>query len=259
MMLKTSCQDERWILKTPLETGRADIHMHTNASDGVPTVRELLDHVEQHTNLDVIAITDHDRIDASMWAYEHQDEYRFEIVPGVEVSTAIGHVLGLWVQQPIEPGLSLTETAAAIHEQGGLAILAHPYHFYIDRVRYHLMDYTRQPELLVEAGLDGLEVHNAGILVPGLNRLARLLACRTDLAITGGSDAHTRNAIGSGVTRFAGDTAADLRRAIEDRSTAVEGHAWPLTAYWKYLRRSTHNTSSGFSVEKSPSETPTQA
>ena len=46
--------------------GRADLHIHTLASDGIdrrsPTI---LDHVERATDLDVIAITDHERIDAA--------------------------------------------------------------------------------------------------------------------------------------------------------------------------------------------------
>ncbi|MFW5690955.1 MAG: CehA/McbA family metallohydrolase [Chloroflexota bacterium] len=234
--------------------GRADLHMHTCASDGVPTVRELLDHVECHTNLDVIAITDHDRVDSALWAYDHQDEYSFEIIPGVEITSRVGHVLGLWVWHNVPAGLSLTETVSAIHEQGGVAILAHPYHFYIDQVRLYVRRYTRQPELLVEAGLDGLEIHNAGIMLPGLNLLARRLGQRVHLTATGGSDAHTLNAIGSGLTRFAGHTANDLRRALASKKTVVEGSAWPLTAYWNYLRLSTPNTSSEFLAERLPSD-----
>lgn len=240
------------------EFGRADLHMHTTASDGVPTVRELLEHVEHNTRLDAIAITDHDRVDAALWAMDHQHEYSFTIIPGTEVSSAMGHVLGLWVSYPIPPGLSLKETVAAIHEQGGIAILAHPYHFYIDQVRHYVMKYNRNPALLVEAGLDGIEVHNAGIMFPGLNRLARRLAYRIPMAAVGGSDAHTLNAVGAGQTRFFGASACDLRQALMGRDTVVEGRAWPPTAYWKYLRHSTHNTSSEFLAERSPSVHPTQ-
>ena len=44
--------------------GRADLHIHTLASDGTSGVVEILDYVERETGLDVIAITDHERIDA---------------------------------------------------------------------------------------------------------------------------------------------------------------------------------------------------
>src|SRR5215813_1872643 len=81
-------------------TGRADIHMHTTASDGFSDVRTVLSHIARTGKLDVIAITDHDVLDSSLWAYNHRAKYPFEIIPGVEVSSAEGHVLALWVTQP---------------------------------------------------------------------------------------------------------------------------------------------------------------
>jgi predicted metal-dependent phosphoesterase TrpH len=237
-----------WILDT-LTLGRADLHMHTKASDGIPTIRELLDYVAQRTNLDVIAITDHDRVDAALWACDHRHEYPFDIIPGIEVSSAAGHVLGLWVTRPIPKHLSLEETTAAIHEQGGVAILAHPYHVHIGVIWRNFLKYTRYPEILINAGLDALEAYNAGIVIPGGNILAHILSRRAGMAITGGSDAHTLGGVGCGITRFPGHTAEDLRQAIAQSSTIAEGKAWPLIDYWNYSRNSTHNISSEFLVE----------
>ncbi|GAB4520462.1 MAG: CehA/McbA family metallohydrolase [Anaerolineae bacterium] len=229
--------------------GRADLHMHTNASDGVPTVRELLNHVARHTRLDVIAITDHDRVDASVWAYEHSDAYPFEIIPGTEVTCRIGHVLGLWVTQAIPMNLSLEETVAAIHAQGGVAVLAHPYHIQMTLVARNAPRYTRRPAVLLEAGLDGIEVHNAGIVVPGMNIFSHHLARKLRLAQLGNSDAHTLGGIGSGVTRFPGRTADDLRRAISAVQTHAEGTAWPMIDYWNYSCNLIQNRSKKFSAE----------
>ena len=50
------------------QLGRADLHIHTLASDGTAGIVEILDHVERSTELDVIAITDHERIDAALAA-----------------------------------------------------------------------------------------------------------------------------------------------------------------------------------------------
>lgn len=238
--------------------GRADLHIHTTASDGVNTVREVLDHVAQHSQLDVIAITDHDRVDAALWAYERRNEYPFDIIVGTEVTTQIGHVLGLWVTEAIPPRMSLEQAVAAIHEQGGLAILAHPYHIQMGTIRRNCMRYTSDPQWLVDCGLDGIETHNAGGSVPGANALARRLARRLGLAAVGNSDAHTRGAIGSGQTRFVGHTAQDLRLAITQRQTLTEGSTWPLTDYWNYWKNSTHNTSSEFLAENLSSTHPTQ-
>ncbi len=52
------------------ELGKADMHLHTLYSDGTVSVQALLDHVEAQTDLDVIAITDHERIDGALRARE---------------------------------------------------------------------------------------------------------------------------------------------------------------------------------------------
>jgi predicted metal-dependent phosphoesterase TrpH len=218
-------------------TGLADLHMHTTTSDGRASVTEVLDYITVLGRLNVIAITDHDRLDASLWAYDHRSRYPFEIVPGVEVSSRDAHVLALWVTKPIPRGLSLTETAAAIHEQGGIAILAHPFEMLV-----HLKPiwrYLAQPEVLLETGIDAIEVHNSGTPTPGGNRMARRLAAKIKLPVTGGSDAHTLTAIGCGITRFEGQTALDLRHALVNGSTIAEGVRWPIIDYLRILPAST--------------------
>jgi predicted metal-dependent phosphoesterase TrpH len=210
--------------------------MHTTASDGLASVQDLLDDVARRAHLDVIAITDHDCLDASLWACEKQDEYSFEIIPGVEVSSWGGHVLGLWVTEPIPLNLSLAETAAAIHEQGGIAILAHPFHFHVTDVLRGLIQYWRRPDLLKEWGFDGVEILNAGILIPGCNAMTRRWCRQLDLSVIGSSDAHSLGAVGSGMTRFPGHTAEDLRAALLRRKTTVEGGVWPLADYIEIAR-----------------------
>ena len=212
---------------------RADIHIHTTASDGFATVEQVLDHIARVGTLSVVAITDHDVLDASLWAYTHRDHYPFELIPGVEVSSADGHVLALWVTQPIAAGMSLKETAAAIHEQGGVAVLAHP--FEVTVYAGAISRYLRHPEVVQEAGIDAIEVHNAGTITPGCNLLARRLAAQLGMSITGGSDGHSLVALGRGWTRFPGTTADDLRAALIQGETTAGGHSWPLADYLRLL------------------------
>lgn len=227
----------------PMSGGRADLHIHTTASDGRYSVQDVLKHISQHRkDLNVIAITDHDILDATLWAYEHRHRFPFAIVPGVEVSSRVGHILALWVMQPIPKDLSLEETVQAIHEAGGLAFLAHPFHVSIGDVRHNVMRYLRTPEVLLQAGIDGIETHNAGISTPGSNVLARLLAQRLNLPHLGNSDAHTLGAIGAGVTRFEGTTADALRDAITHKRTQAEGTAWNIKDYIEYLQTERHKT-----------------
>jgi predicted metal-dependent phosphoesterase TrpH len=211
----------------------ADIHMHTTASDGFATVEQVLDQIARLGTLSVAAITDHDVLDASLWAYSQRARYDFDIIPGVEVSSADGHVLALWVTQPIDAGMSLGETAAAIHEQCGVAILAHPFETTVSAraVWRHL----RNPGLIREAGIDAIEVHNAGTLTPRSNALARRLARHLQLPMTGGSDAHSLKAIGRGRTYFRGSTAANLRADLMRGETTADGTSWPLADYLRLM------------------------
>jgi predicted metal-dependent phosphoesterase TrpH len=80
--------------------GRADLHIHTLASDGTSSVAEILDFVDSQTELDVIGIADHERIDAALAAREMARERgcRFEVVVGEEVTTRGGHLLALFIE-----------------------------------------------------------------------------------------------------------------------------------------------------------------
>ena len=108
--------------------GRADLHIHTQASDGVDSIATILVHIERSTDLDVVAITDHERIDAALAARTMARDlgHRAEIIVGEEVSTLGGHLLGLFLTERIRPLRSMRTTITEIHEQGGLAIPAHP-------------------------------------------------------------------------------------------------------------------------------------
>jgi predicted metal-dependent phosphoesterase TrpH len=231
-------------------SGRADLHIHTNMSDGVNSVQDVLDHVALRGDLDVIAITDHDCIDASLWAYERRNLYPFEIVPGLEVTSADGHVLALWVTEVIAAGMSLAETAAAVHAAGGVAILAHPLEPTISPRAF--MRYFTQPTVLLQAEIDAVEVMNAGAITPGCNWLAARVFRNVAIPKVGNSDAHIATSIGSGVTRFAGRSAADLRTAIAEGQTAAEGTPWPITTYLKLLQISLSQRQNAPSATKSP-------
>jgi len=217
--------------------GYADLHMHTTASDGVQPVRDLLDYIAVHCrHLTAISITDHNVMDATLWAYANKDRYPFDIIPGVEVNSRDGHILALWVTTPIPKHLSAHETAIAIHEAGGLAILAHPFHLELKEVRKNVWRYWNTFRGLKDAGLDAIEIINAGLVTPGSNRYAGWLAQRAGMAVTGGSDAHTPGAIGTGVTRYPGQSGDDLRQAIIAGTTQADGSRWPLKEYVVFLK-----------------------
>jgi predicted metal-dependent phosphoesterase TrpH len=203
--------------------GRADLHIHTLASDGTNGVVEILEHVEAATDLDVVAITDHERIDAALAARSIALDrgLRVEVVVGEEVTTRGGHLLALWIESPIRPLRSLRETIAEVHAQGGLAIPAHPLVPYPlcaqgFMLRRLLADDERYRP-------DGLETFNPTALGRPRHDKAVAFAEEFGLAKVGNSDAHALAAIGVGYSTFPGRTAADVRAAILDRTTHHHG------------------------------------
>src|ERR1700704_2139927 len=108
--------------------GRADLHMHTTASDGWPTPKELVEHAARRAGLDVIAVTDHDTIEGALRAQEHAAKRaRFHVIVGEEVSSRDGHIVALFIERRVRPGMSAAATVDAIHDQGGLALAVHPF------------------------------------------------------------------------------------------------------------------------------------
>jgi predicted metal-dependent phosphoesterase TrpH len=204
---------------------KADLHVHTTHSDGHAGVEELLEHAASTTDLRVIAITDHDTIEGALAARSMAKEYGIEVVVGEEVTTANGELLALFVEERLPPGLDAAETIAAIHDQGGLAVAAHPYHWLVPSVgRHDLRRRSSGPE--PEWPLDAIEAFNAGLLVQGGNRLAAATAGALGLPVLGGSDSHHLGTIGYGYTLFPGRDAASLRAAIEAGRTVATGRRW---------------------------------
>ncbi len=218
--------------------GRADLHIHSLASDGVSSVAEILDHAERRAELDVIAIADHERIDAALAARAMSTArgLRVQVIVGEEVTTRSGHLVALFIEQRIRPWGSLKSTIARVHEQGGLAIIAHPL------VPYPLCVSGRSIwRLLDEADPifhpDGIEAFNP--TTAGMRWGGRVPAFveQTGLAALGASDAHRAEDIGQAVTTFTGRTPDDVRQAIVARTTGWQGTTYPWTKQLSTFRR----------------------
>lgn len=210
-------------------TGRADLHIHTLASDGVSNVAEILAAAER-AGLDVVAITDHERIDAGYAARAMAEArgLRVQVVLGEEISTRGGHLLALFIERRIKPWGSLRSSIAQVHEQGGLAIVAHPL------IPYPLCASAASIRRLLEESdtafhPDGAEAFNPTTAGMRWGARAPAFVEEVGLAALGSSDAHRAEDVGKAVTTFAGSTADDLRRAIVARATGWEGsrYTWP--------------------------------
>jgi len=204
--------------------GRADLHIHTLASDGTSGLDEILAHAIEVAELDVIAITDHERIDAAVAARRlvAARGLPIEIVIGEEVTTRGGHLLALFIEEPVRSLRSLRETIVAIHDQGGLAIPAHPLVPYpLCAQGFALRRLLADEDPRVHP--DGLETFNPTALGRPLHDRVVAFAAEHGLAAIGNSDAHAASSVGIGHTTFPGRTAEDVRAAILAGTTHAHG------------------------------------
>ena len=207
--------------------GKADLHVHTSFSDGMAEARELLDHVESQTDLDVLAITDHDDIAGAWKAREvwAKGRYRFDFVVGVEVTAIEGHLLALFVEDPVPNLCPLDRVLEEVHRQGGLCVIPHPLGWLTRSLdRKTMQRIAAAPRDLIH--FDGIETASRSPAARVGQRRARVLnRSHLRLAEVGGSDAHFLSVIGSAHTEFEGRTAADLRQGVLSRTTrGVNGH-----------------------------------
>jgi predicted metal-dependent phosphoesterase TrpH len=172
-----------------------DLHCHSWFSgDGVSSPEALVK-AAKAKGLHGFAITDHNTCDAYHYYVDHGFARRdgvpvdgFLILPGVEVSTAEGHLLCLGAVLPNMKGAPAAEVARAIRAAGGLAVPAHPY----DKFRAGIRE-----KVLETLEVDAIEVFNAAISLAKYNAMALAYARRRNLPMIAASDAHHETAIGA--------------------------------------------------------------
>lgn len=174
-----------------------DLHIHSRASaDGRMSGTEIWKRARE-AGLQGVAITDHD----VLYRPDGTEPPDLLVIPGEEFSTEFGHLLGLFLNAPIPfsrrtgraldaPG-GVRELIEAIHAQGGLAVLAHPFERDSDDRRL----------LPLVPLLDGVEGWNgrANRKHPDANAKAVRFAKAHGLPVLAGSDAHLPREIGNGV------------------------------------------------------------
>ncbi len=200
---------------------RADPHCHTSASDGMVTAAELVDAAVK-AGLDLIAVTDHDTMASVQEAQARGEAVGLRVVAGQEVTTkapAQTHMLGWFLEEPVKRGMSLEDTVAAIHAQGGLAIVPHPFMpVYFGSIQPGMLR-----RLLERHSVDGIEMLSTVPMGSARRKLLKEFfeANRERLGATiGASDCHFgAGDLGRALTSFEGD----FRTAILERTTKPLG------------------------------------
>jgi len=187
---------------------KCDLHIHSfySLNDGVNSPEDIIRQALR-IGLDSIAITDHDTMNGFFKVKDFARKMGIDLIPGMEISSREGHILGIFIEEEIPKNISAEETIEMIHSQGGLAIAAHPY----DIFRKGIGD------LVKKLKFDGIEVMNGRNYLA--NKKARKVAEELNTAVTGGSDAHIIDEIGNCYTLYK----SDLYKEIKNRETEAEG------------------------------------
>ena len=188
----------------------ADMHVHTvrGAADSSLTPDQLIEEARR-IGLTGVNITEHDRV----WESHQIEEFRARsglfVSRGMEVSTDMGHMIVVGLQQYV-PGIRrATELRRVVDEAGGFMIVAHPFRHFFDPIHFRRdgrPPFTMTPEEAAERMpvfklVDEIEVANGGT-VPKENQFALQVARLLGKTGVGASDCHSTNGVGYYVTVF---------------------------------------------------------
>lgn len=187
----------------------------------------------QRRGVDIIAVTDHDQTRGGQLARETaaRANHPVEVIVGSEVTSRHGHILALWIEEPIPLFRSAAATVEAIWKQGGVAIISHP--CAVMPIALSIGDIDRLVrDLIPERAGDQppiLAVETANPIPSARWRRNGVIAANQGwgLPTTGGSDAHFHEQVGSAVTTFDGQGQDALRAALQAGTTVGELHHYP--------------------------------
>ena len=196
---------------------KADLHVHTTySSDSIITPEELVFYAKKR-GLNAVAVTDHNQVEGALKISKEAD---FLIIPGIEVSSLHGHIVGLNVNALIPRDLSADETVDRIHEAGGIAIACHPFALFKGSIGSYASE-----------KFDAVEAINASAFpFSRATRKAHQLAERLKLPKVAGTDAHFAPVIGQAYTLI--DSEANIEaiiKAITAGRCEPTGTAMPLS------------------------------
>jgi predicted metal-dependent phosphoesterase TrpH len=228
-------------------TKKAELHCHcTNSNarfesfprffDSVQTIEEIFSELKKK-NIKILALTDHDTLEGYNQAKKYMEKNNINdvlLIPACEITTNHGHILAYGITQAIPKDLSPEETIKKIHEQGGIAVAAHPFHL--------KMGVSNK---LYDLNVDAVEGYNSGLFkFLNSNEKAVKAAKKLNLPYIASSDAHYFIDVGNYVTIFPESvtTVEDVIRCIKTGQFEIElNRATTFETYIHYIKRNFKN------------------
>jgi len=183
-----------------------DLHIHTTASDGTYTPKELIDYAVKK-GLSAIAITDHDTMSGIQEAMDYISEYKLpiELIPGMEMSASgLGDIFGTHIlayfpnKNKEELSIIINNVATdfskssenprdaikIVSQYGGITSLAHPTDY-----SYSMTKLEKLIGELASIGITGVEAIYTTHSDAQIKQF-KAIAVKYNLIITGGTDFH---------------------------------------------------------------------
>ena len=176
---------------------KLDLHVHTIYSGDSFITPEIALKYAKIKKLDGFAITDHETLKAYNILRKKNHNNELIIIPGMEIKTHIGEVIGLFINEEINVrDNNFVSIVEKIKENNGLVVIPHPFDFLRDnRLKINLLS-----DNMIKKYIDGIEIINSRIIFKRCIKKARRFNRKYQLFETGGSDAHSNEEIGNGYT-----------------------------------------------------------
>jgi predicted metal-dependent phosphoesterase TrpH len=195
---------------------KIDFQVHTHYSKCALSSPKEIVKTAIKRNLDGIAITDHNSIKGYLQAKKIKS--KLLIIPGIEISSKDGHIIGLGITKPLQKKKSAEETISMIKDQGGVALIPHPFDYVRNcigcRIKY------LKPDLI--------EIYNSNMVIPFGNYLAERFAKSNNYGTTAGTDAHSKLELGYAYTIVEDGSIEDILSHLIKRRSKTYGRLIPL-------------------------------
>lgn len=173
---------------------RTEFHVHTRASRDSLMGRRALLAACKARRVGCVAITDHNEVKGALAFKPYLEAHGVSVIVGEEIFTSEGEIIGLFLAERVEPGMTPEETVAEIRRQGGIVYVPHPY----DEKRCKTV-LSSNAQRRLKSEFDCMEVHNGRNVDPSYSSVQSSIA--TNLGVPGvvGGDSHCFFEVGRNV------------------------------------------------------------
>ena len=190
---------------------KIDFHVHTHYSECAIDSPKTIIKMAIKKKLDGLAIIDHNNFRGYLEAKKIKSN--LILIPGIEISTKDGHLIALGITKKFPKKKSAQETISMIKDEGGLALIPHPFDYLRNCIGYNIK--YLKPDLI--------EVYNGNNRTPLGNFLAKQFVQNRNIGITAGSDSHSARELGSTYTIVENGSVDDILSNIVNKKSQIYG------------------------------------